>query len=334
MVDGPARADFMVVSGSVPRSLCSKCTERKMPPKRKSKTESPSSSKTAKLLTPASEKSAEYEVTESRDAVTTDKVPPSNKNEVPPSNSSIAERFLSELVAPFNEEVVGLTFEKPIEYVYNPLEYAREPHEDYIRKYCNSTKDILFLGMNPGPFGMAQNGVPFGEHDSAVNFLGITGNVGKPPKEHPKRQIVGLSCPRKEVSGSRFWGLWKTLCKTPEEFFRHAFVYNHCSLVFMSETGKNITPPDMRVGMRKQIVELGDDFVCKMVKLLEVKVVVGIGKFAEQRAKKALEAAGIDGVRVVVIMHPSPINPAANKGWDQAVTKQLKDLNLLKYFKK
>ncbi|XP_022084666.1 single-strand selective monofunctional uracil DNA glycosylase-like isoform X2 [Acanthaster planci] len=260
--------------------------------------------------------------------------PATTSNVTTPSSGGIADRFLSELVAPFNRDVAGMEFGKPVEYVYNPLEYASEPHEDYIRKYCNSTKDILFLGMNPGPFGMAQNGVPFGEHDSVVNFLGITGNVGKPPKEHPKRQIVGLSCDRKEVSGSRFWGLWKTLCGTPEAFFRHAFVYNHCSLVFMSETGKNITPADMLVGARKELVELCDTFICKMVQLLEAKVVVGIGKFAEERAKRALQAGGVEGVRVVTIMHPSPINPAANKGWDQAVTKQLVELDLLQYFKK
>ncbi|XP_038049437.1 single-strand selective monofunctional uracil DNA glycosylase-like [Patiria miniata] len=252
---------------------------------------------------------------------------------VPTSSGGIADRFLSELVAPFNRDVAGMKFGKPVEYVYNPLEYASEPHEDFIRKYCNSTKEVLFLGMNPGPFGMAQNGVPFGERDSVNDFLGIKGNVGKPPKEHPKRQIVGLSCDRKEVSGSRFWGLWKSLCKTPEAFFRHAFVYNHCSLVFMSETGKNITPPGMLVGARKQIVELCDTFICKMIQLLEVKVVVGIGKFAEERAKKALAAGGVEGVRVVTIMHPSPINPAANKGWDEAVIKQLTQLDLLKYFK-
>ena len=46
-----------------------------------------------------------------------------------------------------------------VQYVYNPLDYASETHSDFVLKYGNGLKKILFLGMNPGPFGMAQNGV-------------------------------------------------------------------------------------------------------------------------------------------------------------------------------
>ena len=53
----------------------------------------------------------------------------------------------------------SLNFASPVSHVYNPLEYAKETHEDYVRKYCKAGQNVLFLGMNPGPFGMAQNGV-------------------------------------------------------------------------------------------------------------------------------------------------------------------------------
>ncbi|PIK39473.1 putative single-strand selective monofunctional uracil DNA glycosylase [Apostichopus japonicus] len=122
----------------------------------------------------------------------------------------------------FSEELGNLSFGERVCYIYNPLQYAKETHEDFIRKYCQSTKKVLFLGMNPGPFGMAQNGVPFGERDHVVDWLKIEGDVGKPEREHPKRQIQGLECPRKEVSGRRFWDLWKQLCKTPRGSLRMA----------------------------------------------------------------------------------------------------------------
>ena len=176
--------------------------------------------------------------------------------------------------------------------------------------------------------------VPFGEYDSVINWMKISGKVGKPPKEHPKRQIIGLDCKRREVSGSRFWTLWKSLCETPEAFFTHTFVYNYCPLVFMTDSGKNITPPMLKILMREPLMRICDDFICKMIKLLEIEVVVGIGKFAEERTRKALKNAGVEGVRVVSIMHPSPINPAANKGWDGIVIKQLKELDLLQYYNK
>ncbi len=50
--------------------------------------------------------------------------------------------------------------------IYNPLAYARLPHETYIRRYITSTKRVLFLGMNPGPWGMAQTGVLWGDRGS------------------------------------------------------------------------------------------------------------------------------------------------------------------------
>ena len=53
----------------------------------------------------------------------------------------------------------NVRFNDKVSYIYNPLEYAHETHSYYVKKYCNSYKTILFLGMNPGPFGMAQNGV-------------------------------------------------------------------------------------------------------------------------------------------------------------------------------
>ena len=61
----------------------------------------------------------------------------------------------------------GLRFGPPTAFVYNPLEYAWSAHEQYLRLAAGDKKKVVFLGMNPGPFGMVQTSVPFGEVTAA-----------------------------------------------------------------------------------------------------------------------------------------------------------------------
>jgi len=95
--------------------------------------------------------------------------------------------------------------------------------------------------MNPGPFGMAQIGVPFGEIASARDWLGLEGPVGQPRTVNPKRPVEGFACARSEVSGQRLWGLFRARFGAPEAFFAEHFVANYCPLVFF-EGGRNLTP--------------------------------------------------------------------------------------------
>lgn len=170
--------------------------------------------------------------------------------------------------------------------------------------------------------------VPFGEVRSVVDWLQITGNVGHPPDEHPKRRITGLACTQSEVSGARFWGFFKKLCGEPALFFRHCFVHNLCPLIFMSASGKNLTPPELPAAEREALLALCDTALCQAVEALGVSMVIGIGRVAEQRARRALSAADVK-VRVEGIMHPSPRNPQANKGWEKAVKDKLEELGVM-----
>ncbi|XP_058486534.1 single-strand-selective monofunctional uracil-DNA glycosylase 1 [Solea solea] len=242
-------------------------------------------------------------------------------------NASASSRFL-QVELELNAHLRRLTFGEPVRFIYNPLEYAWNTHRCYVEKYCGGGQRILFLGMNPGPFGMAQTGVPFGEVRSVVDWLQVTGEVGHPDEEHPKRQITGLACTRKEVSGARFWGFFRKLCGEPELFFRHCFVHNLCPLIFMSATGKNLTPPDLPAAEREALLKLCDIALCQAVEALGVSMVIGVGRVAEQRARRALSAAGVN-VRVEGIMHPSPRNPLANKGWEGVAKAKLEELGVL-----
>lgn len=161
------------------------------------------------------------------------------------AHEDIAEQLLS-LEKKLVNETGKISFNLPVAYVYSPLEYAFNIHTLYVQKYCNTPKKILFLGMNPGPWGMSQTGVPFGEIDMVKNWLKISGPVGKPAREQENRKVTGFECKRSEVSGKRLWGLFKELCGTPEKFFEHAYVHNYCPIALMDKKGCNITPAEMK----------------------------------------------------------------------------------------
>ena len=216
-----------------------------------------------------------------------------------------------------------------ITHVYNPISYAQIPHRAFLQKYMDGTKRVLFLGMNPGPWGMAQSGVPFGQVDIVRNWLGVDGHVEKPSNEHPKRPITGLSCKRREVSGERLWGLVREVCGSPEPFFQSCAVYNHCPLLFLTKSGKNVTPADMKASQKNVILRACDDALLKVMLLLEVKVVVGVGRFAQVRAQKVVKGNGLD-VEVCFMNHPSPASASANKtGWKEIARRQLSDMGVL-----
>jgi single-strand selective monofunctional uracil DNA glycosylase len=212
-----------------------------------------------------------------------------------------------------------LRFSAPVSHVYNPLVYARAPYESYVRRYGNSQKRVLFFGMNPGPYGMTQTGVPFGEVEHVRDWLGITGEVAVPPVQHPKRPVVGFACPRSEVSGKRLWGLWRATYHTPERFFAWAFQANYCPLVFMEESGRNVTPDKLHSTERAALYEACNEHLLRVVAALEPEWVVGVGAFAKARAQQALG----DSVRIASIPHPSPASPAANRNWGEQVLQAL-----------
>lgn len=225
-----------------------------------------------------------------------------------------------------SDALAGQRFAAPVTHVYNPLEYAQQPHERYLRKFAKGRKQVVFLGMNPGPFGMAQTGVPFGEISLVRDFLGITGEVSEPARPHPKRPIQGFACTRSEVSGRRLWGAIQATYGQADAFFEQHFVANYCPLVFMEEGGKNRTPDKLPVAERTALYACCDDFLRSLVDLLRPAYVIGIGKFAEQRATAALQ--DYSTVTIASLLHPSPANPQANAGWAERADQQLRALGL------
>jgi single-strand selective monofunctional uracil DNA glycosylase len=224
-----------------------------------------------------------------------------------------------------SQAVAALRFESPVACVYNPLAYAWASHRRYLERYGAGPRAILLLGMNPGPFGMAQTGVPFGDVGLVRDWLGIEAPVDKPQAAHPKRPVLGFACQRGEVSGQRLWGWARERFGTPEAFFAQCFVANYCPLVFMTETGRNLTPDQLSVAQRAPLFAACDQALRSTVAVLQPEVVVGIGRFAEQRALAALDDSRL---RIGRVLHPSPASPAANRGWADQAERELSALGL------
>jgi len=223
-------------------------------------------------------------------------------------------------------DAVGkLRFAPPVSHVYNPLEYAWPAHEAYLRRYAGAGKRILFLGMNPGPFGMAQTGVPFGEIAAVRDWLGIEAKVGKPEVEHPKRPVLGFGCPRSEVSGQRLWGLFAKTFGSAKKFFNEHLVMNYCPLAFIESTGRNRTPDKLTTAEREALYKACDQHLREAVRILEPEWVVGVGDFAMKRAREVLPAGA---VKIGRILHPSPASPAANRDWAGMAAKQLREMGV------
>jgi len=232
---------------------------------------------------------------------------------------------LVELTRRFARDAGRLRFGGSVAHVYNPLDYAWTPHELYLRRYAAGPKRAVFLGMNPGPFGMAQTGVPFGEVAAVRDWLKISAPVGRPPVENPKRPVLGFACPRSEVSGARLWGAIAGLYGAPGKFFADFFVANYCPLAFMEAGGRNVTPDKLPASEREPLYALCDEYLRAAVRLLGPRLVIGIGRFAEARAAAAL--AGLP-VETASVLHPSPASPAANRGWAEQFRERLSALGL------
>lgn len=233
---------------------------------------------------------------------------------------------LIELTADLAAELRPLRFEAPVEYVYNPLDYALAPYLKYLERFGSMRPEVLFLGMNPGPWGMAQTGIPFGAVEPVRDWLGLADEpVGKPPREHPKRPVEGFACPRAEVSGTRLWGWARDTFGTPERFFERFFVGNYCPLIFLEESGRNLTPDKLKAAEREALMSPCDRAVRRLAEELGVRRVIGVGAWAEKRARQALK--GLD-LTIGRILHPSPASPLANRGWAEQASRQLQEMGV------
>lgn len=223
--------------------------------------------------------------------------------------------------------VGALRFSPPVTHVYNPLDYAWAGHEAYLRRFGNRQRRVVLVGMNPGPFGMMQTGVPFGEVAAVRDWMGIEAPIRRPAGEHPKRPIDGFGCARSEVSGRRLWGWAAERFGSPEAFFADCLVLNYCPLVFLEASGRNFTPERLPAAELAPLQAACDEHLQEAIAALAPDWVIGIGGWAAKRAAAALGGLA-KAPRIDTVLHPSPASPLANRGWAPAVDKRLAELGV------
>ncbi len=226
-----------------------------------------------------------------------------------------------------------LDFPTPVAHVYDPHQYAWAPYEQYVRRFGTGRKRVVLLGMNPGPFGMMQTGVPFGEIAAVRDWMGISAPIRKPAREHPKRPIEGFACRRSEVSGRRLWGWANQRFGAADSFFADWFVLNYCPLSLLEASGRNFTPDKLPAPLLKSLQQACDRHLAVALTALAPQWALGVGGFAEKRIRAVLESNLLDSAlarntRVGQILHPSPASPAANRGWADAAESQLAALGI------
>jgi single-strand selective monofunctional uracil DNA glycosylase len=182
--------------------------------------------------------------------------------------------------------------------------------------------------MNPGPFGMVQTGVPFGEVAAVRDWLKLRATIGQPTRRHPKRPVQGWKCRRSEVSGRRLWGLFAERFGSAADFFAEQFVANYCPLAFFDAAGRNITPDRLPASKAAALFTACDWHLRRVVEILQPRWLIGVGDFAEDQAQALF--ADASAPKIGRILHPSPASPAANSDWAGKATAQLRTLGVWK----
>jgi single-strand selective monofunctional uracil DNA glycosylase len=237
------------------------------------------------------------------------------------------------------DDVNRMRFKKPVAYVYNPLDYAWAVHAQFIERFASTPKRIVFVGMNPGPWGMAQTGVPFGEVRAVTTWMKLDAAVGKPKREHPKRPVDGLACARSEVSGARLWGAIAARHPHAATFFdepTRAFVVNFCPLLFLEESGRNITPDKLPAKERVPLEEACRAHLAHVIISLHPEIAIGVGAYAAKQLKTVISSTSTSTsnlrssstMRWGMLPHPSPASPAANRGWTELARTSLQKLHV------
>ena len=220
-----------------------------------------------------------------------------------------ASASLRDDIEPYAKKLVS---EGAVECGYNPIGYAWDIHEAYLRLAGGHGAKTILLGMNPGPHGMGQMGIPFAATAMVRDLLGIKDiAVEQPRTPHPKRPVIGLDYPKEEVSGTRLWGLLGSHYGSATAIFERIFIVNHCPLMFFNgPRATNVTPDKISGQTNRDLLQRCDQHLCRVAEILGAEQIIGVGRYAEKRAKKAITNTNI---HITSCWHPSPASPLANK---------------------
>ncbi|XP_037927861.1 single-strand selective monofunctional uracil DNA glycosylase-like [Teleopsis dalmanni] len=260
---------------------------------------------------------------ESKDTKAVSKAPrpPSPEPEVP-----LWQQFY-EIEKELNEKLRH--YRAPIEditHIYNPVEYAADLHCEYLRKYLDRPKRVVFLAVHPEQNGMAQTGVPFGNVSTVRDMMKLCGEVKQPNRLHPKHPVLGLNCHINEPSGVRFWGLMDKIAGSLDTFSEQCFVHTFCPLLFFNEYGRTIEPCVLPFEIKYPMRDLLVEALCKEMKLVQPEIIVVTGNYVYN----GLQRSELYAKTLLVMTNPHPWVPN-NHNWVRRSERWLYQYDIVKY---
>lgn len=136
-------------------------------------------------------------------------------------------------------------------HVWNPGRYGASWHRRFRRMVPLESNPVILFGLNPGPYGMAQTGIPFTDVKRLRERLP---RLAASLEIHGPVEVPGLAPPSLrpfltrsfESSAVRIYRFLDLAWGSAEEGWRKVGVANPCSLLFMDAAGKNRTPADLQ----------------------------------------------------------------------------------------
>ena len=198
--------------------------------------------------------------------------------------------------------------------VWNPPLYTEEIYRRFLQRYPPKPSPILLLGLNPGPHGMAQTGIPFTDCRTASQLLDISLPIpGKAPTDLARRLKKPTGRWRSTYERSSL-GIYRFLRlgwnNSLEDAFARVYFANPCPLLFLTAEGKNVTPADPILKRLPEIADLRREAVRRSGALLAPSSVVCLGSDAfSVMGKAASELVGPENVHAYP--HPARAIPIA-----------------------
>ncbi|XP_073844130.1 single-strand selective monofunctional uracil-DNA glycosylase-like [Musca autumnalis] len=193
--------------------------------------------------------------------------------------------------------------------IYRPLDYAAQIYRNFLQKYLNGPKRILFVGMNPSRYGSLLTGIPFGDITTV--------------RDRMQLDVSSLDSMEigEEQSSQRFWNLIKSIFNDEQDFidrfFQNCFVHNVCPLVFINNNGHNVSFQSLAERMTmetRQIEVICRSYLELQVQLLQPEIIIAVGWYAFNMLR-SLDYYKNGRCIVEKIPHPSPKNFDSELDW-------------------
>ncbi len=212
--------------------------------------------------------------------------------------------------------------------IWNPGLYGETWHARFRRLYRPGQHPLVVFGLNPGPYGMAQTGIPFTDirrlvsalPDLAAELRGRGERVEPPGLAPPGlRPYLSRSF---ESSAVRVYRFLKKGWGGAERGWTEVVVANPCTLLFIDPAeGKNRTPADLaraarlRGSGRDQVRELVESFgrirircAVESIEALSPRGAILLGKDVQAALGPALRRI-LGEARVIPWEHPARAVP-------------------------